>query len=181
MRRSISRSLAISLVNAGLLFWSGCGLNTEHACCEHGHDHAGKADQSADEPSDTESTGHSHVGPNGGRLIVLGDEDYHAELTIDHEKAEATVCLLDQTGRNPVCVEQKEITLNFRCQGQPHQIRLTPVHFTRDTAAGSSCFRGTSDALRGECQLAGRLNVVIKGKPYTGHVAHHEDDHKVIR
>jgi hypothetical protein len=185
MRRHFSRLSAPSLTLLGMIAWCGCeyfesvvsapcGSECTHA---HGHNHDGPS-VTSDEHSNDE--GHSDVGPNGGRLIVLGDEDYHAELIIDHERAEATVCVFDRTGRKPVYVDQGEITLNFRCEGVPHQIRLhatEPDEFNHTR----SCFRGSSELLRSECNIAGRLNVIIHGKPYTGHVAHHEDDHKMIR
>jgi len=169
MRRPIYRILGSTLISAGLLFWSGCGLNGEHACCDHDHYQA-CADDS-----------HSHIGPNGGRLIVLGDEDYHAEFVIDHAKGEVIIRILDGTGREPVGIEQRTITLNFKSQGRPHQIELVAANCPEGQASKSSCFSGTSDLLRGECELTGRLNLVIGGKPYTGRIAHHESDHQLIR
>jgi hypothetical protein len=169
MRRPVYRTLDCIVVSAGLFFWSGCGHNAEHACCDHDHDHS-----HADE-------GHTHVGPNGGRLIALGDEDYHAEFVIDHVNAEVIVRILDRTGREPVGIEQRTISLNFKSQGCPHQIQLVATNCPEGQSSKSSCFSGTSDLLRGECELTGRLNLVIGGKPYTGQVAHHEADHQLIR
>lgn len=183
--RGLKCAVGFSVITSALLFLPGCApcgdwlaSITGHCtseCTEHNHSHhSPDADGDSHDESD-----HTHIGPNGGRLIVLGDEDYHAELMIDHAVAEATVCLLDHTGRIPVAVEQRELTLNIRCHGHPHQITLVAVE---STAAGqSSCFRGSSEVLRDECQIDGRLNVIIHGKPYSGRVAHHADDHTITR
>src|SRR5262245_58424562 len=113
MRWNISRYLGSGMICTGLFLSSGCGQNCEHACCGHDHSH-GTHETVADEAeTDADATGHTHTGPNGGRLIVLGDEDYHAELVIDHTKGEVTVRVLDKTGRKPVGIEQRTITLNF--------------------------------------------------------------------
>jgi hypothetical protein len=173
-----------ALAALGPMLWSGCDHAADEfaeSCgskCSHPLDHNGH------EASHSDGTGandHTHEGPNGGRLIVLGDENYHAELVIDHEKAEATVRVLDRSGRKPVCVDQSEITLNVHCDGRPHQIKLVAVDASDLPTNTRCCFRGTSDVLRGDCQLGGRLNIVIRGKPYTGRVAHHEGDHKLSR
>lgn len=189
MRWPINRFLGSGLVSLALLFWSGCGINGDHACCDHDHDHGHAHDhghspaseETGADPSSIDVSGHTHTGPNGGRLIVLGDEDYHAELVIDHASGEVTVRILDRTGRKPVGIEQRTITLNFKSQGRPYQIQLVAMDCLEGQAGESSCFSGTSDCLRGECELTGRLNLVIGGKPYTGRVAHHEVDHQLIR
>ena len=192
MRRLIERFVGPGLVATGLLFWSGCagsGSPTDRAGHDHdnrGHAHHGEHGHvhrpvDEDHDHDASARGHSHVGPDGGRLIVLGDDDYHAELVIDHAKGEVTVTILDRTARRPVSIDQREITLNFRCKGRPYQIRLTAVDSAIGRADSATCFTGTSDLLTGECQLTGRLSVVIGGKPYTGQVAHREGDHKMMR
>jgi hypothetical protein len=176
--------LSLTLGMLGLIVWSGCDYVETYlgsSCgpqCSHLHDCTCGADDQANDDDNDE--GHTHVGPNGGRLIVLGDEDYHAELRINHETAEATVCVLDHTGRRPVCADHDEINLNIRFNGQPHQIRLNAVNGDAAEVIRSR-FSGTSELLRSECQLDGRLNIAINGKPYSGRVAHGEDDHKLIR
>ena len=194
MRRSIEHFIGSGLVATGLLFWSGCGRASSadsHAAHDHGghgdshaghaqHGELGHVHEPGDENDDHDAA-HTHVGPNGGRLIVLGDEDYHAELVIDHATGEVTVRILDRTGRKPIGIEQRTITLNFKCQGRPHQVQLVAAERSEGSASKSSCFTGTSDLLRGDCELIGRLNVLIAGKPYTGRVAHREEDHKLIR
>jgi hypothetical protein len=169
MRLHFYRLFGLATVSAGLLFGSGCGVQNEHACCDH--DRACRHDVGD----------HSEVGPNGGRLIVLGDEDYHAEFAIDHANGEVIVRILDRTGCEPVGIEQRSITLNFKSQGRPHQIQLVATGCPEGEPNKSYCFCGTSDLLRGECELTGRLNLVIGGKPYTGQVAHRESDHQLIR
>ena len=186
MSRLIDHFIGSSLVATGLLFWSGCG-GASSVDFHTGHSNTGHARHGAPghihEPGneDDHDADHTHVGPNGGRLIVLGDEDYHAELIIDHANGEVIVRILDRTGRNSVSIDGRTITLNFKCQGRPHQIQLAAANCPEAQANKSSCFTGTSDLLRDDCELTGRLNVVIAGKPYSGLVAHREEDHRLIR
>jgi hypothetical protein len=183
MHGGICRLVGSGLVCASLSLWVGCAHSSEQgcSCCDHDHSHADHHASTDDTVETVEPTGHTHTGPSGGRLIVLGDEEYHAELVIDHAKGEAVVRILDHTGRKPVGTEQRTITLNFKCKGHPHQIQLVAVECPEGPRDMSFCFTGTSDLLRGECELTGRLNVIIGGKPYTGRVAHREEDHNLIR
>ena len=188
MRQLMERIVGPGLVTASLFFWAGCagsGSTGDHAGHDH-HEHfhhgePGHMHEPGDEDHVASTEGHSHIGPNGGRLIVLGDEDYHAELVIDHTKGQATVCILDHTGCRPVGIDQREIMLNVRCKGKPYQIRLEAVEPATGQADSATCFIGTSDLLTGECQLTGRLSVVIGGKPYSGQVAHRQNDHNLVR
>ncbi|MBI3463953.1 MAG: hypothetical protein HY000_12980 [Planctomycetes bacterium] len=187
MRRWIEHFAGPGLVATGLVFWSGCS-GASSVDSHPGHYRSGQTHQGhlghghePDDEHDGHDAVHTHVGPNGGRLIVLGDEDYHAEFVIDHTKGAVTVRILDRTGRKPVEIEQRTITLNFKCQGRPHQIQLAAAECPESQASKSSCFTGTSDLLRGDCELTGRLGVVIGGKPYSGRVAHREEDHRLIR
>src|SRR3990172_847994 len=90
----IVRYLAPSLATLSLLFWSGCGGKTN-------------APSPANSPH---------------------NEDNHGEKGHQHqpgdEKGEATVHLLDRTGRTLLPIEQPEILLNLLIQNRPQQVTL---------------------------------------------------------
>ena len=177
----IVRYLAPSLATLSLLFWSGCGGKTNApspANSPHNEDNHGEKGHQH-QPGDAK--GHTHTGPSGGQLIVLGDDEYHAELLIDHEKGEATVHLLDRTGRTLLPIEQPEILLNLLIQNRPQQVTLFARPTETDPPGLSARFVGSSEILRQERPLAGRLSVEIHGKPYTGQLAHDDRDHDKIR
>lgn len=188
MQPQTRQLLSSGLVAAGMLVWSGCGRIDSPG--EHAHDHSehthsaggGHEHGPEDAAHRTDATeGHTHVGPNGNRLIVLGEDEYHAELTVDHRRGTATVLLLDGTGRRPLAVNQKQMTLNLVLKGQPHQIPLSAAPLPTDPAAAASRFVGQDPVLREEQPLRGRLNLLIGGKPYTGQLAQHGDSDNVVR
>ena len=65
------------------------GTNSEH---HHGHDH---------------DHGHGHhekLGPNGGHILELGDEQYHAEWVHDDEAGRVEVIMLDGDAQEEIAV-----------------------------------------------------------------------------
>ena len=71
--------------------------------------HTGTGDASHQGPAEEahvhgEADAHSHAaeGPHGGHLIVLGNEEYHAELVHDEGTHTVTVHLLDASMENPI-------------------------------------------------------------------------------
>ena len=193
MRQRFEQFLAHGLVAVGLLFWSGCGWNAGSPGTQvtHNHNHAGHTrhdgDDQAHTPSDdadnhSDATrGHTHIGPNGNRLIVLGEHQYHAELIIDPGQGIATVLLLDHIGRKPLPIAQQHVTLNLLAKGRPVQIRLAAYPLPTDAAPACSRFVGQDSILQEELPLRGRLNLVIDGKPYTGPLAQRDCDQRMFR
>ena len=39
--------------------------------------------------------GHSEKGPHGGGIVELGDEEYHAEIVVDHDTESVAVYVLE--------------------------------------------------------------------------------------
>ena len=91
----LSRFIAPGFAITGLILWSGCGdltnpgasRESSAAHSHEGHDQSHGAhnhDRSAQIGSEkSEAEGHTHVGPSGRRLIVLGEDEYHADLAIN--------------------------------------------------------------------------------------------------
>ena len=130
---------------------------------EHGHDH---------------DHDHGETGPNGGHLIELGEEEYHAELVHDEkgDGTEVTVYILDGEAMKPVPIKQESIKINVAVKdGEPSQFELKAVPGD-DPAAGASKFTIDDALLAGalkseeaEC----KLNLTINGKQYVGDLEHH--------
>ncbi len=126
-----------------------------------------------------EANAHSHAeGPHGGHLIVLGDEEYHAELLHDEGTHTVTVHLLDAAGKNPVSADAPEVTLQLFQDGQFVDYRLKASEPQAGASELSLADEALCDMLLHAEQLRGRLQVSIAGKQYTGIIEHQAHDHE---
>ena len=144
--RITSISLALTAVAAWSFSLSGCDsnslatpthqdANTPPPAVDADHDdHAGHT-------RDAGATGAKRTeGPHGGHLVGLGNEEYHAELLPDETTHAVTVQLLDATGKEPVVVNESEITIQLFQDGQFVKYVLTPAAGPRDAAGGGDRF-----------------------------------------
>jgi hypothetical protein len=117
-----------------------------------GHDHEGAHD-------------HDALGPHGGHVVVLGEEEYHAELTHDEVSHNVAVYLLDGEVKEPVSSGPAEVVLQVFQDGD----------FVDYTLAASGEPGGYSLASEALCDLLahsdamkGRIRAQIGGKEYVG-------------
>ncbi len=125
---------------------------------------------------------HPHHGPNGGDLIELGSEEYHAEFLHD-DTGLLTIILLDATAKTPVTIEAGEIVLNVKA-AESAQYTLTANPAEGEQAGQSSRFQRTDAELAKLLDQTGTeatLVVTIAGKQYRGKLNHqhgaHDHDH----
>ncbi len=107
--------------------------------------------------------------PSVQHVIVLGDEEYHARITIDARERRLTVTLLDAAAREPVAIESPEIVINLKHSGKPKQYRLAAVPSSGTTSGGSAEFSVVSGSLVHSLEHAdhgGRLSLRIAGRAY---------------
>ncbi len=157
---------------------SDTGTSSSHDGDADHDDHAGH-----DHGDDAEHD-HPKEGPHGGHLIELGDEEYHAELLHNEKKHTVTVYLLDGPAKQAVAIPTTEITIQLFENGQFVKYTLKAVRQPEDPADAASRFEITDaalcDAMSHENKTRGRLQLTIKGKPYTGtiqHTSHGQHDH----
>lgn len=112
------------------------------------------------------AAGHDHgPGPHGGVLVEWGEEEYHPEFTVNHEKQEATVYILDGTGKKEISIPAKNI--NLQLKSPVVQIELVAAPQAGDPAGTASRFVGKHEALGKEMEFEGTISGVIDGKPYS--------------
>ena len=145
----------------------GCGTGPADTGSQGGstdtaHDHATEHDHSAE-------------GPHGGHMIVLGEEEYHAELAHDEAAHTVTVYLLDSTGKKPVASEQGAIRLQVFKDGEFADYSLAA---TGDDGAFSTADEQLCDLLLHAEAVKGRLHATIAGKEYVGTIEHTAHDHE---
>ncbi|MFH1924527.1 MAG: hypothetical protein ABIP48_32140 [Planctomycetota bacterium] len=149
---------------------------------------ASEADDDHGDHDHGDAAGHVHPteGPHGGQLIELGNAEYHAELVDDEKTHTVTVHLLDAAGKEPVGIDQPEITLQLLHDGDFATYALKRAAGQTGAASAFEIVdAGLSEALSSEDGVQGRLQVTINGKQYSGDVKHapHEghdhgdDDH----
>lgn len=128
------------------------------------------------------SHGHSHeeVGPNGGHLVELGDEEYHIEWTHDDDSGLVTLYVLDAAAKELVPIASETITITAQVNDS-REYQLAAVAPSGDPPA-SARFELKSPELLGSLQLAGQgvdvsVAVTIDGQEYRGVFEHHDHDH----
>ena len=154
---------------------TGCPDNTSapgtKTADEHSHDHEGH-DHAHD---------HSHAGPHGGKVIEIGNEEYHAEWTHD-DSGKVTVYILDASMKNDVPLESDTININVKFGDDAKQYTLeaeSPMSskFSIEDKTLVGNLEALSDA------VTATLSLDIKGKHYEapitagGHDHAHDHDH----
>lgn len=134
----------------------------EHAHGDHGHDeHA-----------------HPTEGPHHGKLVELGNENYHAEVVHDDGAGALIVYLLDSAAKNPVFSEASEIVINIRKGDQPLQFKLGGLKKDGQPEGKFSDYSLVEPELLKALHDKGataKLSITIEGKPYSGEISH--EDH----
>jgi hypothetical protein len=175
-----SRGFAVvSLFLIGLMVVPGCTQKP----ADKGKDSSQGKDK--DKDKDKGKGGHAHAdeGPHGGALAEWGDEKYHAEFTVDHEKKQATVYILDGSAKKASPIAVETIQLSITNVKPPVQITLKADAEKDDPKGSSSRFVGTHEKLGVEMEFKGEISAKIGDTPYSGTFEEkphkdHKDDKK---
>jgi len=170
------------------LQWSvtGCALFVSAflavGCSQSSSRPSPAASSSANDHAERE---HATVGPHGGNLIELGDEEFHAELVHDEGSGAVTVYMLGSDAKTSKAVEASELTINLTHDGQAEQFKLAASPDTSDPQGNSSRFVSNDAELGEDLEHEGtnpQLVGTIGGKQYRGTIVHgdhgHEAGHK---
>jgi len=134
----------------------------------------GKADSTGKPPAkgDPEPEHHHGKGPNGGVIFDLGK--YHAEFTVDHDKKECRVLVVDGENETakPLAVKANEFTLvtkPTRTKDGKDVPAMTIKLMAKDAKDGkASAFTGSDPGLGNVADFEGNVVGVIDGKPSPG-------------
>jgi hypothetical protein len=113
-------------------------------------------------------------------VIVLGDEEYHARITIEKRKLKLTVQLLDRDARQPVLIENSEILINLKHAGKPKQYRLAAAPQADRPAGRNATFMLESGSLIHSLEHGdhdARLSVRIAGRAFAAPITMTADGH----
>ena len=130
---------------------------------DHAHDHS-----------------HEAVGPNGGHLVELGDEQYHLEWTHDDATGLVTLYVLNDTAEQfvPIASETVTITAKVTDSTDYKLVAVEPI----GAPPVSAKFELKSPELIECLKLAGQgtevsVALTIDGKEYRGKFEHHDHGH----
>lgn len=169
MKRT-SAFLTLALAATTPLAFTGCGDKTGNSTKTQKQEN-GKDD-------------HPTEGPHGGSLVELGEHEYHAEFLFDEKSETVTIHILDQSAKEALPIDAKEVTINLLHNGEPEQFQLPAAPEEADAGGKSSRFQLKDDDLAHNLEHEDadpKLTVMISGKSYTGKISHmgahaHEDE-----
>ena len=124
---------------------------------------------------------HANVGPHGGGLIELGNEELHAELVHDEESGAVTVYILGADAKSANPIDATDLTINLTHDGQAEQFKLAASPDATDPQGMASRFASTDAELGEDLEHEGtnpQLVVAINGKQYRGRIEHGDHDHE---
>jgi hypothetical protein len=111
---------------------------------------------------------HPHEGPHGGALAEWGEEEYHVEFTVDHGKKQATVYVLDGSGKKAAPIPVETLSLVIRNVQPPASVTLKADPQQDDPKGTSSRFVGQHDILAQEVEFKGEVSGKVGDKAYAG-------------
>lgn len=169
-RRSfeLALSAAFALVLAGCTSGDSEFTEVSHDEPEVAHDHHG-------------DHGHGHHGPNGGEIVEVGNEEFHAEVVVDEESHQVDVYILGSDASTAKPIEASEISISFRHGDEVEEFKLAAAALDGEPEGQSSRFTLSSDELFDELHEhseGATLSFSAGGETLSGTVTHsHDHDH----
>ncbi len=124
---------------------------------------------------------HPTEGPNGGALVELGDEEYHAEFIVKDKNKEVIFHLLDGSAKKAVAIGEPELLLNLKVAGKPQQYKIPAAPSKGDPEGKASRFVIKDEKLVRTLHAKGvsaQMRVKINTRSYSGKVSlAHDHDH----
>jgi hypothetical protein len=120
---------------------------------------------------------HEELGPNGGHVLMLGEEQYHAEWVHDDEAGKVTVILLDAEAKEEVNTTAEAVTIDVKVlDAEPRQYSLAATNRNEEDPPRASRFELTEPALITAMKIGegveAVLNVEIDGQPFSASIEH---------
>lgn len=174
----LQRSLEMTLTVAFALVLTGC-TGGDSAYTEVGHDEPELATE------DHSAHGHGSHGPNGGDIVELGNEDFHAEFVVDEAAHRMDVYILGSDAETAKPIEATEISLSFKHGDEVEEFKLAAAPLDGEPEGQSSKFTLADEEAFGELHEhaeGGTLSIAAGEESLTGTVKHshgagHDDGH----
>ncbi|MFG0296184.1 MAG: hypothetical protein ACF8PG_09785 [Maioricimonas sp. JB045] len=160
----------------GVTLICGCGGGGEYR-------EFGDEDDVTNTTADDHHHHHHDLGPNGGHLVELGEEEYHAEVAFDATDRVLTVYLLGPDAKTaaPIAAEAVTFALEGGDEAQTITLAASPLETDGENLASrfASEAGAVPETVKDAEDLRGSVTVVIDGTSLTGEVSHdhHGHDH----
>lgn len=168
------RSFELALSTAFALVLSGC-TDSNSEFTEVGHDESEVAHH------DHGDHGHGHHGPNGGEIVEVGNEEFHAEVVIDEETHRVDVYILGSDAATAKPIEASEVSISFKHGDEVEEFKLAAAALDGEPEGQSSKFSLMSEELFEELHEhseGATLSFTAGGDSLSGTVTHsHDHDH----
>ncbi len=116
---------------------------------------------------------HVHLGPHEGRLVEVGDEEYHLEWVHDDATGKLTLYVIDAAAKTNVPIAAAEIEINVKIGDGVNTYKLKAVNPTGDPAKTAQ-FETVDKALVEGLKAAGEAAEVKSSLEITGKLYHVE-------
>lgn len=164
-----------AILVAGLLVAPGCNKTPNK---EKPADPKKKEEATAKKDDGKKKDDHAEKGPHGGPLAEWGEEKYHAEFTVDHDKKQATVYILDGSAKKASPIAAETISLTITSFNPSVKVTLKAAPDKDDPKGSSSRFVGMHDKLAEKVEYKGQISGTVDKTPYVGKFDEKDDDHK---
>ena len=165
------RSLELALVAAFAVIVTGCTSgDSEFKEVSNDESEVGHDDHS--------SHGHGVHGPNGGDIVEVGDEEFHAEVVVDEDEHRIDVFILGSDAKTAKPISASEISINFKHGAEVEEFKLTASALEGETDGQASKFTITDEELFEELHEhseGATLNFSDGDQVLTGTVNHSHD------
>ncbi|MDA0832060.1 MAG: hypothetical protein O2955_02960 [Planctomycetota bacterium] len=166
-----------TLLTASLMF-AGCGGDKESEYRELSSDDLKIEETKIKEVAHHHDHDHEH-GPNGGHLIELGEEEYHAEVVFDENSRKITVYILGADAKSAVPIAGDAIEFELEEGDDEIELAIAAAPLDGEPEGQSSRFEIAGDVvpekIKSEEDLEGHFHITIAGKEFMGEL--HHDDH----
>lgn len=116
---------------------------------------------------------HPAHGPSGGHVVILGHDDYHAELLFNTANRDVTVTLLDHDMMTMTPVADGQMMLKLE-GAEPIAFEASPQEADPPGQASRFTLAGDKlpESVKAEEDLHGKLELTVAGTPHSGEIAH---------
>jgi len=170
------RSFELAMTAAFALVLAGCSdSGSEFTEVSHDESEIGHEDHSGH--------GHGVHGPNGGEIVEVGNEEFHAEVVVDEDKHRIDVFILGSDAKTAKPIAASEISISFKHGDEVEAFKLAASALEGEAEGQASKFSITDEELFEELHEhseGATLSFTDGDQALTGTVKHshaHEDGH----
>lgn len=164
---------------------AGCGTAPVPGPAAEAYAAGGERSRTGHHDSAVHQHNHAELGPHGGQLVELGEEEYHAEIIHDDNTHAVSVYVLDGKAEATVAISAPSVTIDVDLDGATRRFSLSAVHLGQEDSTRTFCFEAVDEALCHALDEEGSkstVHVEIDGQSFSGVFAHvhehgHEHDH----